>query len=81
MAVFFLLFRNAVAALPQTLTEEEFVDYVGGIINYYGGLFSWTHDSPWIKHITGQSTNCAAIIEVTINPIYFLCEVIVLYRV
>lgn len=72
------------AVLPQTLTEEEFVDYVGGIINYYGGLFQWTPESPMIKHITGQSTNSAAIIEVTvkqIHPISSAMKVLIFDRV
>ena len=61
----FVYCRNALDALPDNLSEEEFIDYVGGIINYYAGLDTWKPDSPMIKQITGQSTNSAAIVEVT----------------
>lgn len=52
-------------ALPQNLSEYDFKEYVGSVVNYYGGLFWWKHDSPWIKHLTSQSTNYSAIVEVS----------------
>ena len=66
-------------ALPHSLSEMEFIDYVGGIVNYYGGLFSWKPDSPYIKQITGQSSNSAAISEVINSYTYsfFNCTTVI----
>lgn len=56
--------REALEALPETVSEKEFVDYVNGLNNYYGGLFLNKPGSPIIRQVASKPNNATAIVEV-----------------
>ena len=56
--------RNALTLLPDDTSEEEFIDYVKALLNYYASLVMWKFESPILKQVTGTSNNAAAIAEV-----------------
>ena len=58
--------REALEALPETVSEKEFVDYVNGLNNYYGSFFLNKPGSPIIRQVASNPNNVTAIIEVVI---------------